>query len=156
MRHLAAHQLLMIARRDAARQTRLGDTQSWLELADRAWTAGLTAVMEKAFVPTEVTVRKLIEVGTTLQVAAIAAFQRGHHAAGEAITELSARTAAAISEIGKAISDILAEMIGGKPMDFAWIGAGLVVLLGAGLFLTPGGQIVLQQLPSLLPAWGPR
>lgn len=146
-------EMLARARADLARRPVIGaDGDDVASYAEAAWRAAVQGVMTSAVPPVDILIRS----GTALHAASIAAFQRGATAAGEAYSDLARRTAVAISDFGRAAGDVLREMLGGRPYDFALLGVGVAVLFGAALFLTPGGQIVLSQLPELLPAWGPR
>lgn len=149
LREMRPDQLLALARADLARRGYVGDASDLVTEAGQVWDAAVAALVAPILTPPRLVRDFVFESGAKLQTLSYEAFNRGAAAAGGAIDELSGRLAGALASWGASTGQVVDGLLGARPIHFALLGAGLLVLLGAGLFLTPGGQAL---APNLLRA----
>lgn len=152
LKNLTPQQLLLIARRDLQRTAILGATSSpgiW-DRTVQAWNEGLEAAANVAVVPFKVARDTILESGAKLYQTAAECMKTGSTAAGEAIATLAGKMADGLASLGAGAGRALADMLGASPAAIGGVGAILVVLLGLGLFLTPGGQALIPSVGRAL------
>lgn len=120
----------------------LDDLEDMMHHAERVWSDAVDSAVQSALTPARDTRDFLFDSGRQLQQFAQQAWSAGATTAAQALDQLSGRLANAIASIGGSWSQVVHQLMGGSPMDFAELGALFLVLVGAGLFLTPGGTAI--------------
>lgn len=126
--------------------------------AEEAYKAAINAGMNIAFLPAEIVRDKFIassvqfmKLATQAQMAGAASTAASATLLGQGMGQAAANVGTGVGQgaqaYGQGLGEGLKGALGGSPKDFADLWAVVAVLLGAGLFLTPGGQ-------ALIPAIG--